>query len=73
MAEPVVLDTSAVLAYVDDEDGAEVIADYLRTGQRRVVALYAASSHSLRSGTSRFRRRTCPAPTISWGLSSRGR
>ncbi len=42
MPESVVLDTSAVLAYVDDEDGAEVVADYLRAGQRQAVALYAS-------------------------------
>ena len=42
MAESVVLDTSAVLAYVDDEDGAEVVGDLLRAGQRGEVILYAS-------------------------------
>ena len=40
MAESVVLDTSAVLAYVDDEDGAEVVGDLLRAGPRGEVILY---------------------------------
>ena len=42
MAELVVLDTSAVLAYVDDEEGAEVVANYLRAGQRQEATLYAS-------------------------------
>lgn len=42
MAEPVVLDTSAVLAYVDDEDGAEIVEDCLRSGRRQELALYAS-------------------------------
>lgn len=42
MAEPVVLDTSAVLAYVDDEDGAEIVAHYLRVGLRGGVSLCAS-------------------------------
>lgn len=40
MAESVILDTSAVFAYVDDEDGSEVVADYLRAGQRQKLILY---------------------------------
>ncbi len=42
MADPVMLDTSAVFAYVDDEPGAEVVADYLRAAQRKEVTLYAS-------------------------------
>jgi uncharacterized protein len=42
VAEAVVLDTSAVLAYVDDEDGAEVVADFLRSAQRQDLALHAS-------------------------------
>ena len=42
MAESVVLDTSAALAYVDDEEGAEIVAAYLRAGQRGEASLYAS-------------------------------
>jgi predicted nucleic acid-binding protein len=31
-----------VLAYVDDEDGADIVADYLKAGQRQKAALYAS-------------------------------
>ncbi len=43
MAETmIVLDTSALLAYVDDEDGAEVVANYLRAGQQQEATLNAS-------------------------------
>lgn len=42
MAEAVVLDTSAILAYVDDEPGSEVVAGYLRAAQRGEISLYAS-------------------------------
>ena len=42
MAEAVVLDTSAVLAYVDDEEGADIVEEYLRAGERKELALHAS-------------------------------
>lgn len=42
MAEAFVLDTSAVLAYVDDEEGTDFVAELLRAAQREEIALHAS-------------------------------
>jgi len=42
VVERVVLDTSAILTLVDDEDGAHTVEGYLRAGQEQKVALYAS-------------------------------
>jgi uncharacterized protein len=42
VAETVVLDTSAVLAYVDGEDGVQIVEDCLRAAQRQRLVLCAS-------------------------------
>lgn len=42
MAEPILLDTSAVFTFVDDETGAEIVAGYLRAGTKARFQLLAS-------------------------------